>query len=219
MTLFELLDAFTEFVEMQTSDMRYMYSNEETTTPNLRIAPQVRSGFIPRNEAGEIIPGDQTSYPSIIVSIREGEQRDLPGSHIDSGWNVEMVVVECLVGTFDANRDQQGYRDCMNIVQRLKERVRIQDFIRQRYAIRMPIRYLLNRKYVGQGGMNSFPYFFAEMYFTFAMEVADTQYDATRMSGQEGQGVFDQYPIPSGPYVEHYEEKLQEVNDFIEGRR
>ena len=216
MTLYELLDAFTEFVEMQTSDMRYMTSNEET--PNLRIAPQVRSGFIPRNEAGDIIPGEEHTYPSIIITIREGEQRDLPGSHIDSGWNVEMVVVEALIGTFDANRDQQGYRDCMNIVQRLKERVRIQDFIRQRYAIRMPIRYLLNRKYVGQGGMNSFPYFFAEMYFTFAMEVGDTQYDATRMSPQDGSGIFDQYPIPSGPYVEHYVDKLQEVKNFVEGK-
>jgi len=195
MTIYELEDALTEFFEMQTSDMAYMSSNEET--PNLMIAPQVRSGFIPRNEAGEIIPGDITVYPSIIVTVKEGEQRDLPGSHIDSGWNVEMVTVEVLIGTFDANRDQQGYRDCMNIVQRLKERVRIQDFIRQRYAVRMPISYRLNRKYVGQGGMNSFPYFFAEMHFTFAMEVADTQYDATKLSGQEGEGIFDQYPIPS----------------------
>ncbi len=200
MTIFELEDALVEFFEAQTSDMVYMSSNEET--PGLMMPPQIRSGFVPRNEAGEIIPGEITDYPSIIVSIREGEQRDLPGSHLDSGWNVEIVTVEALIGTFDANRDQQGYKDCINIVQRLKDRVREYDFIRQRFPVRLPIRYLLNRKYVGQGGMNSFPYFFAEMYFTFAVPVMDTQYDATKMSGQEGEGIYDQYPIPSGPYVD-----------------
>jgi len=215
MTIFELEDALVEFIEQQTSDMAYMSSNEETTTPNLRLAPQVRSGFVPRNEAGEIIPGDWTSYPSIIVCAKEGEQRDLPGAQRESGWNLEIVTVELLIGTFDSNLNQQGWRDCANIVQRIKERVMIQSFVRQRYAIRMPIRWMLNRRYVGQGGMNSFPYFFAEMYLTFELEVGTSQYDATKLSGQEGEGIFDQFPIPSGPYVDP---RLKEVEDFVEGR-
>ncbi len=45
--------------------------------------------------------------------------------------------------------------------------------------------------------MNSFPYFFAEMYFTFALPIMDTQYDATKMSPADGRGIYDQVPIPT----------------------
>ncbi len=106
MTIYELEDALVEFFIQQTSDLAYMTSNEQA--PDIKIAPQVRSGFIPRNEAGEIIPGEPSSYPSIVLFAREGEQRDLPGSQLDSGWNVELVTVEVLVGTFDSSLDQQG---------------------------------------------------------------------------------------------------------------
>src|ERR1700757_3106275 len=118
MTLFQLEDALVEFVIQNTSELRYPSNNESgTDLPNM-VAPQVWSGFIPRNSVGAIIPGDITTYPAIIISARRGLQA------VDKGWLSELVDVELVIGLYEglaaqgvnAKQDQQGYKDILNIV-------------------------------------------------------------------------------------------------------
>lgn len=185
MTVFELEDALVEFVEQNTYEYRFR-SNEQTDE---MVAPRVYTGFIPRDEVGSIIPGEITVYPAIIINARRGEQ----------STESELVTVEIMIGAFDDTLDQQGFRDITNLVQRLKDRFREIDIIRERFPVRMPLKWEINRK-LGAGGLdNSYPYYFGEMQVIFELPVMMTQYDATKQMGDVDPGRYNEFPIPT-PY-------------------
>jgi hypothetical protein len=192
MTVFELESALVEFIAMNTAELRF-FSNEQTVET---ISPQVYSGYIPRDEVGAIIPGEITVYPAIIVSAQNGVQ-DL---------DCETVTVNITIGCFDGELDQQGYRDCCNLVQRLKDRFRETDILREKFALskaRFLLTWQMNKKYGGSGGANSYPYFFAEMQINFDLPVPSTQYDLGIWDGDVTPGRYNQTPIPTPPPVEH----------------
>ena len=190
MTVFELEDALCEFIAANTAEFRFP-SNEQTVTT---VAPRVYSGYIPRDEVGAIIPGEITTYPAIIVSAQNGVQ-DL---------DCEVVTVNITIGCFDGELDQQGYRDCSILVQRLKDRFREMDIVRERFAISKS-RFLLNwqlaKRYAA--GANSYPYWFAEMQVNFELPVASSQYDLGIWDGDVTPGRYNKTPIPTPPPLEH----------------
>lgn len=181
MTVPELEDALVEFIAANTSDMRYR-SNVETRR---MVAPQVYTVFVPRNTIGEIIPGEITTYPAIIVRAKQGVQ----------AWEYERVTVEVIVGVFDVELDQQGSRDCLQIIERIKQRIRESDIIRQRFPVRMPLNWQINKRMSATGGgdYNAYPYYFGEMQIDFDLSTMGSQYEATTMSPDYGQGRLDEY--------------------------
>jgi hypothetical protein len=191
MTVPELEDALVEFVAMNTSELRYR-SNEMTAGV---IAPRVYSGFIARNQVGEIIPGDITTYPAIVIRAKQGVQSQ----------EYEKVTVEMLVGCFDDTKDQQGYRDVMQLVERLKQRIREQSVIRQKFPVRLPLNWQVNKRSSSAGGpssYNEYPYWFGEIQVDFQLPIPATQYDANSLSTDSGVGRYD---VPMLEQVEHYE--------------
>jgi hypothetical protein len=174
MTVPELEDALVEFIQMNTSEFRYR-SNQETQA---KIAPQVYAAFVPRDVVGDIIPGEINHYPAIVVRARQGVQ---------SEKDYERVTVEILIGLFNDELDQgkAGNRDCLQLVERLKQRLREQSIIRQKFPIRMPLNWQIARKPKaagGAGGYNTYPYFFGEIQVDFQVPVPPSQYEATYMS-------------------------------------
>lgn len=191
MTVFELESGLVEFIAQNTSELRFR-SSEQTLE---EIPPQVWSGFIPRDEVGSVIPGEISVYPAIIVNAQTGVQQ----------IEKEVVTVNIVVGCFDAELDQQGYRDCCNLVQRLKDRFREIDIISEMFSLSKEsflLNWQMNKRY-GGSGTNSFPYFFAEMQVNFDLPVDMTQFDITKMDGDIMLGRYNELPIPS-PHVEHY---------------
>ena len=156
MTIFELEEALVEFITQNTSELRFR-SNEQTFGA---VPPRVYSGYVPRDEVGAILAGDITTYPAIIVSAQAGNQTELDG--------YDDVTVTIIIGCYDHALDQQGYRDCVNIVQRLKDRFCEVNIIRERFPVYPPITWRLNPRGAG-GAMNSYPYFFAEMSVAFGL--------------------------------------------------
>jgi hypothetical protein len=192
MTVFELESALVEFIAQNTSEFRFR-SNELTIET---VPPAVWSGFIPRDEVGSIISGDITVYPAIIVSAQLGVQ------HID----YELVTVGIVIGCFDAELDQQGYRDCCNIVQRLKDRFREIDIVNHAFALSKDsflLNWQMHKKQSTAGGINSFPYFFAEMQVNFDLPVMSPQFDVGIWDGDVTPGRYNEYPIPTPPPLEH----------------
>jgi hypothetical protein len=181
-TVFQLEDALVEFFLQQTND--YLFRSNEQTGE--MVPPRVWSGFIPRNEAGAVVPGDITTYPAIILNARRGTQSQ----------ESEIAEVEVIVGVFDDTPDQQGYRDVTNIVQRLKDRLREQDIIREQFPLRMPLKWEINRFY-GGASTNYFPYFFGELLLCFELPVPKSQYEESFLSGETNRGRFNEFPIPS----------------------
>ena len=193
MTVVELEDALVEFVAQNTEDFRFRSNeaSEETT------CPAVWSGFIPRDEVGAIMPGEISVYPAVIVQAQSGLQE----SKADG---VEMVTVNLVAGCFDANRDQQGYRDCCNVLQRLKDRFREIDIIRDRFALRYPVRWQINNR-SGGTQTNTFPYFFGELQLLFELCPAmTTQFDVSIGDGDVTPGRYNALPIPTPEPNEHW---------------
>lgn len=191
MTVFELESALVEFIAAQTAEF-LLRSNEQTDE---MICPRVYSGFVPRDEVGAIIPGEITVYPAIVVNAQNGMQQ----------LDREIVTVSIIIGCFDDGLDQQGYRDCCNIVQRLKDRFREADIIREAFSLSREsflLNWQLNRRGYVQGS-NSYPYFFAEMQINFELPVMMTQFDVGIWDGDKTAGRLNETPIPSEPPLEH----------------
>lgn len=175
----ELEDALVEFLAMNTSELRFKSNNETDET----VPPAVYAAFIPRNQIGEVIPGAITTYPAIIVRVRQGVQ------NVD----YEVLTVEILLGVYDEGLDQQGSRDCLNLVQRIKDRIREQSIIRERYRLGFPLNWQINKRASSTGGgeYNSFPYYFAEMQVDFHDTVMASQYEATTMTPDVSPGKYN----------------------------
>jgi hypothetical protein len=178
MTIFELEDALVEFITANTSEMRFR-SNEQTTE---LAQPRVYSGYVPRDEVGAINAGDISTYPAIIVSAQGGTQEELDG--------FDSVTVTLTVGCFDDSLDQQGYRDCVNLVQRLKDRFCEAGIIRERFPLYAPITWRLNPR-GGAGATNVYPYFFAEMTVGFGLPISENQFNVTTGDGDVTVGRYN----------------------------
>jgi hypothetical protein len=200
MTIYELEDATTEFVKANTSDFRFA-SNDETTALS---EPRVWSGFVPRDEVGQIVPGDISTYPAIVINVHSGEMAIAQ----------EVTSLSIIVCCFDANRDQQGYRDCVNVVQRLKDRFREVDIIRERFIWTPPLSWSINR-HLGTG-VNAFPYFFADMTVHFLLPVMMTQYDVTAVDGDVTPGRYNSVPIPTPTPNEHWKHEVPPTIEWDE---
>jgi hypothetical protein len=166
MTIVELEDALVEFIAMNTSELRFRSNGESAAM----VPPAVYAAFIPRNQVGDIEPGQITTYPAVIVRCKQGAQ----------STEYERVTVELLIGVYDDELDQQGSRDALNIVNRIKTRIREASIIRERFRVTMPLNWQINKRQSAgpTGRSNAFPYYFAEMQIDFELPVPETQYVA-----------------------------------------
>lgn len=176
MTTPELEDALVEAIAQITSDMRYRSNNETDELAPIRVYCQ----FIPRNEVGEVIPGEITAYPAVIVRAKQGVQ----------AIEYERVTVELIIGCWDNSIEQQGGRDVLQIIERIKHGIRHRDIIRQRFPVRMPLNWQINKRAASgpTGDYNSYPYFFGEMQIDFELMTDSNQYDITMMSTDATEG-------------------------------
>ena len=181
MTIFELEAALVEFITQNTSELRFR-SNEQTEET---VPPRVYSGYVPRDEVGAINAGDISTYPAIIVSAQAGNQAELDG--------YDEVTVAIVVGCYDGSLDQQGYRDCVNLVQRLKDRFCEVNIIRERFPVFPPITWRLNPR-GGAGATNVYPYFFAEMSVAFGLPINENQFNCTVGDGDITPGRYNTWP-------------------------
>src|SRR5271165_2917406 len=159
MNSFELMDALVEFIGQNTSELKRFRFREGETFANNLIAPNVFAGFVPRNEVGEVDPTGWKRYPAIIVCFRGVDPSTPPDD-----WKSESANIEIVIGTFDDDKLQQGYRDPMLLAERIDNRLREQSILRQRFVLEMPIKWTLNK-------WNTFPFWFASMEVHFTLPV------------------------------------------------
>jgi hypothetical protein len=183
MNSFELIDALVEFIGQNTSELtRFRYS-ERTETRDAVIAPNVFAGFVPRNEVGEVDPTGVKRYPAIIVSFLGVD----PPS--DDVWEYEIANIQLTIGIFDDNKDQQGWRDCVLLAERIDDRIREQSILRQRFILQMPIKWGINK-------WNTHPYWFASMGLSFSLPVPTSQFAVNAHTGDTLGGMYDERARP-----------------------
>lgn len=91
-------------------------------------------------------------FPYIIVRLEDGIV-----SKID---REQTVHVNLLFGVIDRNPDNQGYKDVLNLIQRIMERFEKNPGLAGTYACLHPIEWVLQEE-------GSYPYFFGGMAMTF----------------------------------------------------
>lgn len=182
MTAPELEDALVDFIARNTGELRYR-SNNETKE---KVAPAVYAAFIPRNVVGEVIPGEITTYPAIIVRAKSGVQAS----------TYERVTVEIIIGVYDDELDQQGSRDALQLVTRIAQRIREQQIVGEKFSVRMPLNWQINKRAASgpTGDYNSYPYYFAEMQVDFELQVPDNQFTPTAWMGDD---IVGRYNVPA----------------------
>lgn len=186
MTANELDDYLVEFIGRNTYELRYR-SNEMT---DAMVAPQVYAAFIPRNQVGEIIAGEITAYPAVIVRTKSGVESQ----------EYEKVTVELLICIFDDTiKPQQGYKDVIQLIYRIKSRLKEQGILRTKFPLRLPVNWQVNQRSKSMGSptsYNEFPYYFGEMQMDFEVRLPTSQYEATTMTPDVAQGRYDTSMIP-----------------------
>ena len=91
-------------------------------------------------------------FPYILVRVQEGIIEKIDGE--------QAVSVTLIIGVVDRGHENQGYKDVLNIIQKIYERFSKNAILAQKYECMMPIQWALQEE-------ESYPYFFGGMALRF----------------------------------------------------
>lgn len=120
-TPISLIDAVRDFCEEVTKQ----YFLE--TNKNHNKEPQVVTGYLPTKKST-----DKPDFPYVIVRFMEGNDSQ------DSTVNLKIIV-----GTYDEEDDSNGWRDVLNILQRIRTELFKRQALANKYRVELPFKYLL----------------------------------------------------------------------------
>ncbi|MBR0093857.1 MAG: hypothetical protein IJP91_01115 [Synergistaceae bacterium] len=148
MTELGLIDALVAFLEKVFAD--YQLPAKSGLLQNVRVFAQ----YMPQPEAVEVNTDDdeaestpigysaddiESNFPCVIVKFEDCTIKE--EGTIDS----VRTNISILAGTYDESADCQGYRDVMNIIDKVKEAILTMParVLAQRYRLEMPLKYNL----------------------------------------------------------------------------
>lgn len=120
MTTILLLKALKSFIEENCTD----YSLE-TKAEGVFVPPSVFLGFLP-------VKGAEDKFPNFIIL------RPLEG---EDSRDIAMVKVKIIVGTY--SKADEGFFDCLNILQRVRDKLFEKRTIDDRYRVEYPFKWEL----------------------------------------------------------------------------
>lgn len=91
-------------------------------------------------------------FPYILVRVQEGIIEKIDGE--------QTVDVTLIIGVVNRDHQNQGYKDILNIIQKIYERFAKNAILAQKYECVMPIQWALQEE-------ESYPYFFGGMALRF----------------------------------------------------
>ncbi|MFT5872814.1 MAG: hypothetical protein ACI8WT_001751 [Clostridium sp.] len=105
----------------------FKLKNVKNEDSELNIYPQ----YLPAKKSQK----DSDHFPFVTVKIMEGEDPN----EIDANTCRIMLMV----GIYDINEDYQGYKDVLNILQKMYEHLMVNKLFDDRYEIEYPIKFTL----------------------------------------------------------------------------
>ena len=98
---------------------------------------QVFEQHLPNKEKSQSRNSQSDFYPCVLVYLDEGSS---------NAETVNEIKVYIVAGVYDDNSDNQGYRDAMNIIQKLKEDLIRKPMIDGKFELKLPVKW----KYDGE---------------------------------------------------------------------
>ena len=127
-TPLNLEDSLVGLVQDWTSEYLLKSSLRDETGKPVYAPPLVTSGFIPSYLTGEI---DTQVVPHVVVQF----------STADYTFEKSSFAVEFLISTLDDELDHQGYRDGLNIAEKLKTALFEERIIGSTWRVALPFNY------------------------------------------------------------------------------
>lgn len=160
MTTLELQEALKNRVELDLSGMR-LKSSEGLEKPI-----QVFEQHLPAKVKSTSRNPESTLYPCVIVYMDEGERATNDAQPLEKVFFV--------IGVYDEQSDNQGYRDAMSIKEKLVASFEKKPWLNNRFEMQHPLKWKYNDEDTG-------PYYFVwiEAYFQMPRSVREDEEDLT----------------------------------------
>lgn len=95
---------------------------------------------------------DEDPFPYIINKLDSGD--------IQSEESAHEVKVLLIIGIYDEDRNRQGYKDVLHIINKIYERFAKQNVLNKRYVVKVPFRWTLQDE-------DTHPYYFGGIEMSF----------------------------------------------------
>lgn len=105
----------------------------------------VSLNIYPQNLPAKKSQKDTDHYPYIIIRVMEGEDQDI--EHEDT------CKIGFIIGTFDDADNYQGYKDVMNLIEKVKHRLFTKQYYEKQFKIDYPFKWLIHDD-------DTYPYYF-----------------------------------------------------------
>lgn len=79
----------------------------------------------------------ESNFPCILVKLDEGRDKE------ENVPDATRIDIRILVGTYDASPDCQGYRDVLNILERIRQDLLTSRYLERKYRLEMPFKWYL----------------------------------------------------------------------------
>lgn len=133
-----LQDVLVEDIKQELSG--FLLKNVKGESVNLNIYPQ----NLPAKKGQK----DSEHFPYILVRIIDGEAQEKDYGEVDDTCKIGFII-----GIFDESDNYQGYKDTMNILDKIKQRLFSKKHYNNQFEIVYPYKWLIHDE-------DTYPYYF-----------------------------------------------------------
>lgn len=90
---------------------------------------------------------DSEHFPYLVVRVVDGENKD------DQGEENNICKVAFIIGAFDDDDNYQGYKDVMNVIEKIIQRLKTKKNYNNQFGLTLPLKWLIHDE-------DTFPYYF-----------------------------------------------------------
>ena len=150
MIALSLQDALVRRLEEVFGD-EYTLKDKNGKEKPLRLFPQYLPrprGIVPKKKAPGGKPEEdpeiygpedfEANFPCIVVKLDEGRDKE------ENAPDATRIDVRILVGVYDDDPDCQGYRDVLNVLEKIRLELLTHRYLERKYRLEMPFRWYLH---------------------------------------------------------------------------
>jgi hypothetical protein len=117
----------------------FLLKNSNGDRVNLNIYPQ----NLPAKKSQE----DSEYFPYVVIRVMEGEDQD------EQGEEEDICKIGFVIGVYDEDDNYQGYKDAMNVTEKIKQRLKRKKYYDNQFEFILPMKWLIHDE-------DTYPYYF-----------------------------------------------------------
>lgn len=150
MTPTKLQDVLVEDLKQQLDG--FQLKNAKGERVNLNIYPQ----NLPAKKGSK----DTEHFPYLVIRVMDGEDNNETGEE-DSTCKIAFIV-----GLYDEDDNYQGYKDVMNIIEKVKQRLKTKRFYSNQFELKLPLKWVIHEEDI-------YPYYFGGIESIWKMPIVN----------------------------------------------